>query len=333
MITQSEQKKKQQFEFYSQEITDQKRKLKKSFEYLEKFKAELKETKNQLFEDRTTLNNAFKQLNQMTRERKRIKKEIKTVKNTLLDNINGFSKIMSDLITTRIEKNKGHGERVAHIAHFVAAQFGFDEKKLEDLRKAAMLHEVGLLLVPDNILQKPEEKLSDYEKDFFVQYPLKGADLLANCSEFKNCAKIIYNLHENSDGTGTPQGLKRRNIPLLSRIMAGADVFDSLRDEVDASSLELFLEKLEKFSGARLDPNIVALLEKYAVIHMGSEGYKVKGVGVHQLEPGMTLGTALFTNTGTKLFSVNTLLTKEAIDKIKKYNKEYPVYEIVYIRA
>ena len=103
MITQSEQKKKQQFESYNQEITDQKRKLKKSFEYLEKFKAELKETKNQLFEDRTTLNNAFKQLNQMTRERKRIKKEIKTVKNTLLDNINGFSKIMSSLITTRIK--------------------------------------------------------------------------------------------------------------------------------------------------------------------------------------------------------------------------------------
>ena len=269
----------------------------------------------------------------MTRERKRIKKEIKTVKNTLLDNINGFSKIMSSLITTRIEKNRGHGERVAHIAHFVAARFGFDEKKLEDLRKAAMLHEVGLLLVPDNILQKPEEKLSDYEKDFFVQYPLKGADLLANCSEFKNCAKIIYNLHENSDGTGTPKGLKRRCIPLLSRILAGADVFDSLQDEIEASSLELFLVKLEKFSGARLDPNIVALLEKYAVLHMGSEGYKVRGVGVHQLEPGMTLGTALFTNTGTKLFSVNTLLTKEAIDRIKKYNREYPVYEIVYIRV
>ena len=66
---------------------------------------------------------------------------------------------------------------------------------------------------------------------------------------------------------------------------------------------------------------------------MGSDSYKVKGVGVHQLETGMTLATALFTNTGTKLFSVNTLLTGEAIDKIKKYNREYPVDEIVYIRA
>ena len=333
MITRSEQENNQQLESVNRQLADQKEKLKKSFEYLDKFKAELKETKNQLFEDRTTLNNAFKQLNQMTRERKRIKKEIKTVKSDLLDNMDGFLKIISALITARVEKNRGHAGRVADISHFVAREFGFDEKKLEDLKKAAMLHEVGLLMVPGNILQKPEEKLSDYEKDFFIQYPAKGADLIANCSDLKNCAKIIYNLHENSDGTGTPQGLKRRSIPLLSRVLAGADIFDSLQDEIENSSLELFLSRLEKFSGTRLDPNIVAALEKYAVLHMGSETYKVRGVGVHQLEPGMILGTSLFTNTGTKLFSVNTLLTGESIDKIKKYNRGYPVDEIVYIRV
>ncbi len=333
MITQSEQKKNKRLESHGSELADQKRKLKKSFEYLDKFKAELKKAKIELFEERTTLNNAFKQLDQMTRERKRIKKEIKTIKNSLVDNINGFAKVLSNLIMTRIETNRGHGERVAHIANFVATGLGFDEKKLEDLRKAAMLHEVGLLFVPENILQKPEEMLSDYEKDFFIQYSVKGADLLSHCSGFENCAKIIRSLNENSDGTGTPHGLKRGSIPLLSRILAGADVFDTLYDEIDLSSLDLFLKQLEKFSSARLDPNIVALLEKYAVIHMGSDAYKVRGVGVHQLEPGMTLGTALFTNTGTKLFSVNTLLTGEAIDKIKNYNREYPVNEIVYIRV
>ncbi len=333
MITQSEQKKDQQYDSYSHELADLKNKLKKSFEYLDRFKAELKETKNQLFEDRTTLNNAFKQLNQMTRERKRIKNEIKTIKKIFLDNINGFAKIISNLITTRVEKNRGHGGRVAHIANFVATRLEFDDKKLEDLKNAAILHETGLLFVPENILQKPEEMLSEYEKDFFIQYPVKGADLLSHCSGFENCAKIISSLNENSDGTGTPQGLKRKYIPLLSRILAGADVFDTLADEIDTSSMESFLAQLGKFSGARLDPNIVALLEKYALLHMGSDVYKVRGVGVHQLESGMTLGTTLFTNTGTKLFSVNTLLTKEAIDKIKRYNRDYPVDEIVYIRA
>ncbi|MCD4720388.1 MAG: HD domain-containing protein [Desulfobacula sp.] len=323
----------QQFKHLNQKILTQDSKLEKTFGYLDKFKKELKITKTELYEERTTLNNALKQVNQMTQERNRIKKEIKKIKKVLFHNIEGFSDLISNLIQTRVEKNRGHGERVAHIAHFIAKQLKFDEKKLEDIRKAAMLHEVGLLFIPELILQKSEDQLTDYEKDYFVHYPAKGADLLLNCTEFKNCAEIIRHLNENSDGTGSPQGLKRRFIPLLSRILAGAHVFDILRDEKGISSLEIFLEKLEAFSGTRLDPAIVSWLEKYAVLHMGSDSYRVKGVGIHQLEPGMALGTALFTNTGTKLFSVNTLLTKEAIDKIRKYNREYPVDEIVYIRA
>ncbi|MCK5164982.1 MAG: HD domain-containing protein [Desulfobacula sp.] len=322
-----------QIKYLNQKILTQDRKLEKTFEYLNKFKNELKITKTEIFEERTTLNNALKQVNQMTHERKRIKKELKKSKKSLFDNMEGFFDLLSNLIQTRIEKNRGHGERVAHIAHFIGKQLKFGEKKLEDLRKAAMLHEVGLLFVPQLILQKPEGKRTDYEKDFFIQYPVKGADLLSNCTQFDNSAQIIRHLNENSDGTGSPQGLKRRYIPLSSRILAGADVFDTIKDEKDVSSMERFLEKLEAFSGTRLDPAIMAWLEKYAVLHMGSDSYRVKGVGIHQLEPGMTLGTALFTNTGTKLFCVNTLLTRDAIDKIKKYNREYPVDETVYIRA
>ena len=323
----------QQNKYLNQKNLIQNTKLEKTFGYLNKFKEELKITKTELYEERTTLNNALKQVNQMTQERRRIKKEIKKIKALFSHNMEGFSDLLSNLIQTRVEKNRGHGERVAHIAHFIARQLNFDGKKLEDIRKAAMLHEVGLLFIPELIWQKKEDQLLDYEKDFFVHYPIKGADLLLNCAEFKNCAEIIRHLNENCDGTGTPQGLKRKFIPLLSRVLAGADVFDLLKDEKDTSSLEILLEKLEALSGTRLDPVIVAWLEKYAVLHMGSDSYRVKGMGIHQLEPGMSLGTALFTNTGTKLFSVNTLLTREAIDKIRKYNREYPVDEIVYIRT
>ncbi len=317
----------------NQKIFTQNIKIKKAFEYLDKFKHDLKQTKTELYDERIMLNNVLKQVNQMTDERTRLKKEIKKIKKTLLDNIEGFGDILSSLIKAGVEKNRGHGERVAHIAEFIARQLKLDEKKIEDIRKAAILHEVGLLFVPEEILRKEKDQQTDYEKDLFIQYPFKGADLISSCTKFEKCAKIIRHLNENSDGTGSPQGLKRRYIPLESRILTGADVFDTLKDEKDISSLENFLETLEIFSGTRLDPAIVACLEKYAVLHMGSASYQVKGVGIHQLESGMTLGTALFTNTGTKLFSSNTLLTQDAIDKIKRYNKEYPVDETVYIRT
>ncbi|MCP3873208.1 MAG: HD domain-containing protein [Desulfobacteraceae bacterium] len=322
-----------QVKYAEQKIFSQEIKIEKSFSYLDKFKGELKEIKTELFEEKTTLNNALKQINQMTIERKRFKKEIKKSKKALLNTIDGFSNALSNLITIRVEKNRGHSERVIHIIEFIAKQLKFDEKKLEDLRKAAMLHEVGLLFIPQKTLQKPKDELSDYEKELFNQYAVKGADLLSKCTELKNSAEIVRYLNEHSDGSGKPQGLKRKYIPLLSRILSGADVFDTLKDDKDVSSLERFLEKLESFSGTILDPNIVVWLEKYAVLHMGADSYAVRGVGVHQLEPGMTLGTGLFTHTGTKLFSVNTLLTQDAIDKIKKYDREYPVDETVYIRA
>lgn len=318
---------------FQQEIGILENKLEKAFQYLDSFKADSKKTKSELYEERISLNNALKQVNQMTRERSRLKKEKAALKKAFKENIDGFGNILSDLITLQVEKNRGHGERVAHIAEFVGKDLGLDEKKVEDLKKAAMLHEVGLLFIPWQVIAKDKDQLADWEKDLFIQHPVKGAKLLSKTSELENCASIIASLHENADGTGRPKGLKRRYIPLMSKILAGAELFDSLKDDPEIKDLQGLLEALEKYSGTRLDPNIVARLEKYAVLHMGSDAYNVRGVGIHQLEPGMTLGTAIFTNTGTKLFSVNTLLTQDAIGKIKKYSREYPIDEIVYVRA
>ena len=109
-------------------------------------------------------------------------------------------------------------------------------------------------------------------------------------------------------------------------------MFDTLRAEKNVKSYETLIERLESFAGTRLDPHIVAWLEKYAVLHTSIDSYSLKGLSIHQLEAGMILGASLFTNTGTKLLSSKTLLSQETIDKIKKYSKEYPVDEIVYIR-
>lgn len=305
----------------------------KNLDDLNKYKDEVKKTQELLSEEIASLNSALKQINQMTKERSRLNEKIFQTEEKLVNNIKGFFDILCQLVEIRVEKNRGHGARVAHIADFIGKQFKLDEKKLDDLGKAAMLHEVGLLFIPEDILQKKAGQFTEYEKGLFEQYPVKGADLLSRCSEFEDAAQIIRSLNENSDGTGSPQGLKKRYISFSARILAGADVFDSLKDHKEINTLEKLLGRLEDFSGSRLDPTIVSSLEKYAVLHMGTADYHVKGVGIHQLEPGMTLGTAIFTNTGTKLFSVNTLLTPDAIDKIKKYSREYPVDETVYIRA
>lgn len=314
-----------------QQGISQKQTLERAFSYLDKFKQELKTAKKELGQEKNSLNNALKQIHHMTHERGLMKKSMKEMKESLDRDREGFGHLLSTLIQTRVEANRGHGDRVANIAGFLAKQFDFDEKKLDDLGKAGMLHEIGLLFMSGQALQKDKRDLTHYEKEIWIQYPVKGADLLKECPGFEGCANIIRSLNENSDGTGFPLGLKRKHIPLASRILAGADELDLLKEKV--RSLEDLLAGLETLAGTRLDPVIVAGLEKYAVLHMGSDAYPVRGVGVENLEPGMRLGTALFTSGGTKLFSMDTLLTQESIDKIIQYNREYPVDEIIYIKA
>ncbi len=322
--------------------------LAKAFQYLDRFKRELKVLKKELVEEKSSLNSALKQIQEMTGERQRLKTRQAALSENLDQNMDGFGKILSTLIRTRVEVNRNHGGRVWRIADFIAKELGFDEKKLEDLRKAAMLHEVGLLFMsgqPEQDQKKTGEKLSCdngvdkkyeptvYDKNLMVQYPVKGADLLSLCPGFENAAQMIQSLNEWSDGTGYPDGLKRRYIPMASRILAGADELDRLKDNEDIQSQEDLLARLEDLAGTRLDPVIVGWLGKYVVLHMETKDFRVRGVGIEQLEPGMQICTALFTATGTKLFSVNTILTREAIDKIIQYNREYPVDETVYIKA
>ncbi len=313
--------------------TWRKNKLEIALKDIEKFEKDLASVKNELFDERDVLNNSLKQINLMTKERDKFKKEIKHADKELIGNLEGFTKLLCNMIESRVEENRGHSMRVAEISRFVAEEMKLSKIDIDQLEKAAMLHETGKLLISESILNKKEHDLEDNEKGFLKHYPEKGAKLLEMCSGLDKIANIVLYQNENVDGSGNPEGLKRKHIPLQSRILAGANLFDELRCHEEVSSIDDLFEKLEENVGSRLDAKVVNCLEKYAVTRLGTEFKKVKGIGIHQLTKGMRLGTALFTSSGTKLFSANTLLDKESIEKIIKYNKEYPVDETIYIKA
>ncbi len=316
-----------------QQIFINKQTIQQARTYLDRFKQNLFSVKKELSSEKTSLNNALKQIHHMTRERSHLKTRAQELKHALQQHMNGYEKLLVRLIQNRVEISRGHGERVAHIACYVGKSLGFDEKKLENLHKAGMLHEIGLVFMPRTAAATSFDQLTDFEKSIQVQYPVKGADLLSLCNAFEKTAQIIRHLHENVDGSGYPRGLKKEYIPLISRVLAGADLFDTLKNGEDICCLEDMMAALENAAGSRLDPLVVSRLQKYALQHMGSDAFQVRGVGVEELEPGMRLGSAVFTATGTKLFSADTVLTKTAIDRIIQYNREYPVDDILYIKV
>nr|WP_319493873.1 HD domain-containing phosphohydrolase [uncultured Desulfobacter sp.] len=318
--------------------------LEKSFRYLDRFKRELKEVKDELLEDKTNLNTALKQIHQMSQERRRLQQNLLEIKTQREADSQGFSRILYTLVRQRVERNRGHGERVGEIACFIATKMGLSRKQLEDLSKAGMLHEIGLLFLSadynrengpngENSDQDSDSRSTVYDQTIIMQFPVKGAELLSQCRGFEGAAAIIHSLNENVDGTGYPDGLKRRHIPLASRILAGADEMETLRENNAGFGVQDLLSALEPMIGSRLDSQIAGWLEKYAVLHLGGDTLEVRGVGVEQLKPGMVLSATLFTRTGTKLLPAGQALTQQIIDKIIQYHRAYPVDETVYIKV
>jgi len=316
-----------------QQIFAHKQTIQQARTYLDRFKRHLFSVKKELSSEKTSLNNALKQIHHMTQERSHLNTRVQELKHALNQHTDGYEKLLVRLIQNRVETSRGHGERVAHIACYVGKRLGFNEKKLENLHKAGMLHEIGLVFMPRDTAAMSFDRLTAFEKGIQEQYPVKGADLLIHCKAFEKAAQIIRHLHENADGSGYPRGLKKTYIPLASRILAGADLFDTLKNRDDILCLEDLMTALENAAGSRLDPMVAGRLQQYALQHMASDAFQVREVGLEELAPGMCLGCSVFTATGTKLFCADTVLTQTAIDRIIQYNREYPVDDILYIKV
>jgi len=215
----------------------------------------------------------------------------------------------------------------------VGDRLGINTVEKEALEQAVLLHEAGLLFVPGSILLKDKESLTEYEKDLFVKAPSTGAAFLKGCPGLERAADIICHINENVDGSGRPGGLKRRQIPLPSRILAGAVLLDGLATSEPRSSTEKIPLMLENLSGTRLDPKVVNLLELYVVTCMNGHSGLLKEVGLHQLKPGMIIGAGVYANTGTKLLSTGSLLTEASITMLIRYNREYPLAETIFIKV
>lgn len=161
-----------------------------------------------------------------------------------------------------------HILRMAHFSQLIARGLGLSAEDQELLLEAAPLHDIGKVGIPDNILLKPG-KLDAPEFEVMKQHAMFGHDLLKGSSSrvLQTGAEIAKGHHEKFDGSGYPDGLKGEEIPLFSRIVAVADVFDALTSErpyKKAWTLEAAVDFLNNGAGTHFDPACVrAFLEAW----------------------------------------------------------------------
>jgi diguanylate cyclase (GGDEF)-like protein/putative nucleotidyltransferase with HDIG domain len=157
-----------------------------------------------------------------------------------------------------------HLQRVRTYAVEIAKELKLDIQQIEALRAAALLHDIGKLAVPEQIINKPG-KLSREEFEKMKVHPVVGAEILERVAFPYPVAPIVRCHHERWDGSGYPEGLSGENIPIGARILAAVDCLDALaspRQYRPALPLAEAMDKVREKSGTWFDPHIVDLLDR-----------------------------------------------------------------------
>lgn len=171
----------------------------------------------------------------------------------------GSIKSLVTLLDTRVPQEYTHSPYFSRLVTAIGHQMHLDEKKIESLKYASLLHDTGKVDIPLEILTKTT-KLTPREYNIIKRHPLKGAQILRPLQILKPVIPIIMHHHERYDGTGYPSRLKKGQIPEGARIMAVADAFEAMvygrpyRERKDIASA---VKEIKKKSGTQFDPKAV----------------------------------------------------------------------------
>jgi len=145
---------------------------------------------------------------------------------------------LADFADMKSAYSLGHSRRVATTAETMARHLGLSAEDLLDVRRAALTHDLGLVAVPSFVLDKPQGKLTRAEREQVRLHPYHGERILSNVPALRRAAELVGAHHERVDGQGFHRGLKDRQIPVGSQVIAVSDRFDELtHDAPDRSAL------------------------------------------------------------------------------------------------
>ena len=180
-------------------------------------------------------------------------------------------KVLVGAIDAKDPHTVGHSDRVRKMSLRIGLKLDFDEDRLESLGYGALLHDIGMIGIGNEILQK-KSPLSPEENQCIRTHPLIGVKIVEGVDFFTDKIPVIRHHHEHFDGSGYPDGLSGEAIPLEARIILVTDAFDamtSLRPHHRPIAFEDALEELEKGKGKQFDPKIVEIFLREKIYKVG----------------------------------------------------------------
>jgi PAS domain S-box-containing protein len=191
-------------------------------------------------------------------ERKRAEESLRGTLNSLRKAVGTTIQVMVSAVETRDPYTAGHQIRSADLARAIAIEMGLPQEKIDGIRMAGSIHDIGKLSIPAEILSKPK-KLTEIEFSLIKEHSRSGYEMLKDVESPWPLAEIVYQHHERMDGSGYPRNLKGDDILMEARIMAVSDVVESMashRPYRPAIGIKAALEEIEKNKGILYDNTV-----------------------------------------------------------------------------
>lgn len=188
-----------------------------------------------------------------------VHKNLERSRNELDKSLDAIIEGWAQALELRGIESPGHWRRIEELSLALGQKLGVKSKLLNDLRRGVLLHDIGKMAIPDEVLHK-RTALSVEERKLIGKHPIAAHDLLKDVEGLKSALDVPLYHHERWDGTGYPYQLEGENIPYLARIYAVVDVWDAMRSDRPyrkAFSKEKALQILNEEAGKQFDPEIV----------------------------------------------------------------------------
>lgn len=173
---------------------------------------------------------------------------------------------ISNALDTKDAYTNGHSLRVTLYSMILAKELNLDEGYLEDIEIAGLLHDIGKIAMPKNILCK-NGRLTDEEFNVMKSHPAKGEKIVLNINKLETISSWVKAHHEKYDGSGYPLGLKGEEIPLAGRIIALADTYDAMtstRSYRKALEHDVAISEIKRCAGTQFDPKLAEMFVSLA---------------------------------------------------------------------
>lgn len=233
------------------------------------------------------------------------------------------------LITSLIEMQDGstanYTEMIAKASVDIAKALDMTPKEIEQVRIAALLHNIGKFSLPEAIRKKPYNALNQTELEVFRTHTIQGEAVLSGMTGLKTIAKLVRSHQEHLDGRGYPDKLKEDRIPMGAKIICVTSDFQKLESGLlvkEVSGPQESMDHIKSLSGKHYDARVVDLFEQYYEEHLQDYRSHLSQLSLGDIKEGMILAENLVSSTGLSLLTKDNAITVEHINRFTAYEAD-----------